>query len=54
MIRLQIHGGIKKEIFEKMKNTDLEYTVEPIPESMYNFIWNFDSLDKNDEKKYIT
>ncbi|KAL4476127.1 hypothetical protein ABPG74_009860 [Tetrahymena malaccensis] len=54
MIDLQIHGGIKKDIVNKIKNTDLEYMVEPIPESMYNFIWNFDSLDKQDEINYIT
>lgn len=53
MINLQIHGGIKKEIVDKIKNTDLEYMVEPIPESLYSFIWNFDSLDKEDEKCYI-
>ncbi|EAR87834.2 AAA domain, dynein subfamily protein (macronuclear) [Tetrahymena thermophila SB210] len=54
MINLQIHGGIKKDLVDKIKNTDLEYMVEPIPESMYNFIWNFDSLDKQDERNYIT
>jgi len=27
--------------------------VEPLPESMYNLIWNFDSLSIEDEKEYI-
>ncbi|KAL4499723.1 hypothetical protein ABPG72_017263 [Tetrahymena utriculariae] len=53
MIDIQIHGGIKKEMVKKIKNTDLEYSVEPIPESMYNFLWNFDKLQQEDEKKYI-
>ncbi|EAR87838.2 AAA domain, dynein subfamily protein (macronuclear) [Tetrahymena thermophila SB210] len=54
MIDIQIHGGIKKEMVKKIKNTDLEYSVEPIPESMYSFIWNFDKLQLEDEKKYIS
>ncbi|KAL4476131.1 hypothetical protein ABPG74_009864 [Tetrahymena malaccensis] len=53
MIDIQIHGGIKKDMVKKIKSTDLEYSVEPIPESMYNFIWNFDKLQQGDEKKYI-
>ncbi|KAL4476130.1 hypothetical protein ABPG74_009863 [Tetrahymena malaccensis] len=53
MIDIQIHGGIKRDMVNKIKNTDLEYSVEPIPESMYNFIWNFDKLQQEDEKKYI-
>jgi len=27
--------------------------VEPLPESMYSLIWNFDSLSLEDEKNYI-
>ncbi|EAR87839.2 hypothetical protein TTHERM_00006030 (macronuclear) [Tetrahymena thermophila SB210] len=54
MIDIQIHGGIKRDMVKKIKNTDLEYSVEPIPESMYNFIWNFDKLQLEDEKKYIS
>ena len=38
---------------KKIAVTDLEYMVEPLPESMYNLIWNFDSLQEEDEKKYI-
>jgi E3 ubiquitin-protein ligase RNF213 len=32
---------------------ELVYTVFPLPESMFPFVWNFDRLDKNDEREYI-
>ncbi len=30
------------------------YTVNPLPESMFNFVWNYDKLKGSDEKDYIT
>lgn len=50
---MQIHGGIKLDLVNRIKNTDLEYMVKPIPESMNSFIWNFDCLTTEDEKLYI-
>lgn len=44
MFSLQVHGGVKKEVMNKMHSTNLEYMVEPLPESLYSFIWNIDRL----------
>jgi len=37
----------------RMNNTDLEYMVEPLPESLYSFIWNIDHLSEEEEDQYI-
>jgi hypothetical protein len=29
------------------------YTVNPLPESMFSFVWNYDKLSPEDEKYYI-
>ena len=31
----------------------LVYTVKPLPESFFYFLWNYDTLDPRDEKNYI-
>ena len=38
---------------EKSKLNDLVYTVNPLPHSLLNFIFDFGSLKPEDEKKYI-
>lgn len=48
-----MHGGIKREVMSRMNNTDLEYMVEPLPESLYSFIWNIDHLSNDEEDQYI-
>ncbi|EAR87841.2 AAA domain, dynein subfamily protein (macronuclear) [Tetrahymena thermophila SB210] len=53
IIQIQIHGGIKQDLVNKIKGSDLEYTVNPIPDSMYSFSWNYGGLNQNDEKTYI-
>jgi hypothetical protein len=32
---------------------DLVYSVQQLPESMFQFLWNYDKLEKEDEKDYI-
>ena len=44
-------GLVRKE--EHQKTQELAYTVYPLPESLFNFVWNFDQLNKNDEVLYI-
>ena len=39
---------------EKNKLNNLVYTVNPLPHSLLNFIFDFGSLQPEDEKKYIT
>ncbi|KAL4476134.1 hypothetical protein ABPG74_009867 [Tetrahymena malaccensis] len=53
IIQIQIHGGIKQDLVNKIKGSDLEYTVNPIPDSMYSFSWNYGGLNLQDEKIYI-
>ncbi|KAL4504669.1 hypothetical protein ABPG73_021516 [Tetrahymena malaccensis] len=53
IIQIQIHGGIKQDLVNKIKGSDLEYTVNPIPDSMYSFSWNYGGLNPKDEKLYI-
>lgn len=53
MFSLQVHGGVKREVMSRMNNTDLEYMVEPLPESLYSFIWNIDHLSEDEESQYI-
>ncbi len=31
----------------------LVYTVKPLPESFFYFLWNYDKLEEKDEKNYI-
>ena len=38
---------------EKNKLNNLIYTVNPLPHSLLNFIFDFGSLKPEDEKKYI-
>ena len=40
-----------KETGNKLNN--LVYTVNPLPHSLLNFVFDFGSLQKDDEKKYI-
>jgi hypothetical protein len=32
---------------------DLVYSVHPLPESMFQFLWNYDKLERTDEREYI-
>ena len=36
-----------------LDNSKLVYTVNPLPHSLLNFVFNFGKLDKDDEVKYI-
>ena len=38
---------------ERASNSSLVYTVNPLPHSLLNFVFNFGSLEKEDEEKYI-
>ena len=52
--RMLVNSGEK--IGLKVKDTkekQLVYTVNPLPHALLNFVFNFGSLDKEDEKKYI-
>jgi len=37
----------------KVKEKKLAYTVNPLPHALLNYVFNFGSLNKEDEKKYI-
>ena len=55
----QAHKQLKhlnpKELEEinRKKNSNLVYTVHPLPHSLLNFVFNFGSLEPEDEKNYI-
>ena len=38
---------------EKLSNLDLVYKVNPLPHSLLNYVFDFGSIGKEDEKKYI-
>ena len=57
---IQAHQQIKKNLNIKeiehiklTKNSNLVYTVNPLPHSLLNFVFDFGSLNKEDEKDYI-
>ncbi len=39
--------------FDDLKSSKLVYLVNPLPESMVPFVWNFGSLPEKDEARYI-
>ena len=41
------------EDINRKKNSNLVYTVHPLPHSLLNFVFNFGSLEPEDEKNYI-
>ena len=41
------------EKFERKINSNLVYTVNPLPHSLLNFVFDFGNLGKDDEEKYI-
>ena len=45
----------EKEIekLKKTKNNSLVYTVNPLPHSLLNFVFDFGTLEEEDEKRYI-
>ena len=54
------HKQIKKylnpkelENIQRKQNSNLVYTVNPLPHSLLNFVFDFGSLNEEDEKKYI-
>ena len=55
----QAHKQLKylnaKELaaINRAQNSDLVYTVHPLPHSLLNFVFNFGSLEEEDEKNYI-
>ena len=46
-------GLVYYNVKERNKLNDLVYTVNPLPYSLLNFIFDFGSLQEEDEKKYI-
>ena len=41
------------ERLKRNSNSDLVYTVNPLPHSLLNYVFDFGNLEPNDEKKYI-
>ena len=48
------NGLVYYNMKEKSKLNNLIYTVNPLPHSLLNFVFDFGSLKFEDEKKYIT
>ena len=51
--KMRENGLVYYNMKEKSKLNDLVYTVNPLPHSLLNFIFDFGSLKQEDEKKYI-
>jgi hypothetical protein len=45
---------VRRKIENSSNNKSLIYTVNPLPHSLLNFVFNFGNLTKEAEKKYIT
>ena len=52
--KMRESGLVYYNLKEKNKLNNLVYTVNPLPHSLLNFIFDFGSLLPEDEKKYIT
>ena len=52
--KMRESGLVYYNLKEKNKLNNLVYTVNPLPHSLLNFIFDFGSLQAEDEKKYIT
>ena len=52
--KMRESGLVYYNLKEKNKLNNLVYTVNPLPHSLLNFIFDFGSLKEDDEKKYIT
>ena len=51
--KMRASGLVYYNLNEKSKLNNLVYTVNPLPHSLLNFIFDFGSLQKEDEEKYI-
>ena len=51
--KMRESGLVYYNLKEKNKLNNLVYTVNPLPYSLLNFIFDFGSLQKDDEEKYI-
>ena len=51
--KMKESGLVYYNIKEKNKLNNLVYTVNPLPHSLLNFVFDFGSLQPEDEKKYI-
>ena len=51
--KMKESGLVYYNMKEKNKLNNLVYTVNPLPHSLLNFIFDFGNLQPNDEKKYI-
>ena len=51
--KMRENGLVYYNMKERSKLNDLVYTVNPLPHSLLNFIFDFGSLKPEDEKKYI-
>ena len=49
----KINDKQKKELEKESTKTKLVYTVNPLPHSLLNYVFNFGSLKEDDEHKYI-
>ena len=49
----QKKAGLKINTNEDYNESDLVYTVNPMPHSLLNFVFDFGSLSSQDEKRYI-
>ena len=56
-VRVQYDSGASAGLQDKLLNnpnkTDLVYRVHPLPESMLDYIWDYGSLDNQEERSYI-
>ena len=52
--KMRESGLVYYNLKEKNKLNNLVYTVNPLPHSLLKFIFDFGSLQADDEKKYIT
>ena len=49
----QKKAGLKINSNDESEESDLVYTVNPMPHSLLNFVFDFGSLNSDDEKRYI-
>ena len=52
-VKMKESGLVYYNMKKKNKLNNLVYTVNPLPHSLLNFIFDFGSLQPEDEKKYI-
>ncbi|RHZ80791.1 hypothetical protein Glove_132g18 [Diversispora epigaea] len=49
----QSQAGLKTKVTRYEEKNKLLYQVKPLPDQILDYVWDYDILQKNDEKKYI-